>query len=143
MCWIESLFPNLSPDNYRLTSPETRVYNSIAWALEEDDRYWWPDPLGQYYWPNNVPREETLTAFTEVYLMFGYEICTSRELEQGFEKVALYVGEDGKPSHATRQLSTGMWSSKIEDVEDIEHDTLECLERGILGSVGRILKRSV
>lgn len=61
-------------------------------------------------------------------------------MEQGYEKVALYVDHDGKPTHAARQLPTGRWTSKLGKIEDIEHE-LEGIAGSVYGSVAKILKR--
>jgi hypothetical protein len=53
--------PNLTADNYRITSPKSWQYNCVAWAAGITDAWWWPIP-GRY-WPPDAPREETLGAF--------------------------------------------------------------------------------
>jgi len=141
MCNFEELFPNL-PGRYRLTSRATNSYNSIAWAVGEQNRYWWPDSFYIYHWPDDVQREETLESFTQVFCSLGYEICNRRSYERGYEKIAIYVDLNGKPTHVARQLRTGKWTSKIDDYEDIEHNSLDGLEGELFGSVGRILKRA-
>ena len=67
--------------------------------------------------------------------VIGYEVCPigSRALEPGVQKIALYVDEDGTPTHAARQLPSGEWTSKLGRAEDIRHKTLEALE----GSAGQ------
>jgi len=34
--WIETAFPDLTPETYRITSPPTLDYNCIAWAAEDE-----------------------------------------------------------------------------------------------------------
>lgn len=63
-------------------------------------------------------------------------------MEIGFEKIAIY-GSDHGPTHASRQLADGKWTSKLGDADDIEHETLEALEGAIYGSVVHIMKRSI
>lgn len=53
--------PNLTAENYRITSPASWHYNCIAWAVGSSDSWWWPSP-GRF-WPDSAPREETLNAF--------------------------------------------------------------------------------
>ncbi|NEQ32317.1 MAG: hypothetical protein F6K04_15160 [Leptolyngbya sp. SIO4C5] len=144
MNWFEEIFPSLGSENlHPEISPEDNRYNGIAYSIsrKEKDRYWWPDPFGIYYWPRDVPREESRQAFIEMYFSLGYEFCDNPELEQGIEKVAIYVDSEGKPTHAARQSEDGYWESKIIDAEDIRHTNLECLQGEMFGSVWRILRR--
>ncbi len=119
---IELLFPNLAAGNYFITSPKTTAYNCIAWAAEDQERWWWPDSLGIYYWPKSAPRSETLDAFITAYKTLGYQVCYNGGFEHGFKKIAIYVGENGKPSHAARLLSPTQWTSKLGRLYDIAHE---------------------
>jgi regulator of protease activity HflC (stomatin/prohibitin superfamily) len=49
--------------------------------------------------------------------------------------------DEGIPVHAARQLPSGMWTSKLGALEDIEHQ-LEGLAGDRYGKIGQILKRS-
>lgn len=113
-------FPNLRHSGYEITSPEDRGYNCIAWAAGVTDAWWWPDPWEIGYWPNGVPREETIQAFIQAFGTRGYTPCEDDSLEAAFEKIALYANA-GVPTHAARQLEDGRWSSKCGDLEDIAH----------------------
>lgn len=139
--WQESDFPNLQQSGFRITSHVTPEYNCIAWAAGEDGRWWWPDPMGQAYWPRDIPREETLDAFIQAYATLGYQLCESDVLEPEYEKVALFAAANGVPTHAARQLQNGSWTSKLGSQEDIEH-TLKGLEGPVYGTVVRFLRRS-
>jgi|GEM_PF-3681614 len=55
----------------------------------------------------------------QAFATLGYEVCDNVELEPGFEKIALYAGADGIPTHAARQLQAGPWTSKLGRMEDI------------------------
>lgn len=138
---IESAFPKLTKDNYSISSPETPEYNCIAWAICDTEKWWWPDANDIYYWPINAPREETLKAFIAAYETLGYTIYHNAEYEEGFEKIAIYVDSNGKPTHAARQLESGDWTSKLGQSEDIKHKTLSLLEGYSYGTVTVILKR--
>jgi hypothetical protein len=144
----EAVFPNLRKEDYRVTSEEDWAYNCIAHAADRNDAPWWPlkEETEGVYWPEGVPRGETLESFIQAFGTEGYEPCDSPEPEEGFEKIALYADADGTPTHAARQLSSGNWSSKLGDWEDIEHKTLAGLEAGETdasgyGKVARILRR--
>lgn len=145
---IEAAFPNLRRAEYRKTSENTVGYNCIAHAAEANDYWWWPAEGPGIFWPPEVPQEETVDSFVQVYGLMGYKVCSTqnRDLEPSFQKIALYVDEDGVPTHAARQLATGEWTSKLGRAEDITHHTLEALESGDnkllgYGSVLLILKR--
>jgi hypothetical protein len=114
-------FPELARGHFRVTSSSTPIYNCIAWAAEDDTRWWWPDGDGDYFWPIAVPRTETLDAFKQAYAQLGYEECSEPYLEAGWQKVAIFVDASGVPTHAARQLSNGYWTSKCGRSEDIEH----------------------
>jgi hypothetical protein len=135
---IESLFPRLKDAGYQVMSPQTVYYNCVAWAAHEDDRWWWPDPSS--YWPEGAPREVRLEAFVHTFSLLGYEPCDAEDLEPGFEKIAIYVGQHGLPTHVARQLSNGRWTSKLGKLEDIEH-SLAGLSNSMYGQVAQIMRR--
>lgn len=67
-------------------------------------------------------------------------MCAGEELETGFEKVALFADADGFATHAARQLNNGRWTSKLGELEDIEH-ALRDLEGVEYGTVVLVMKR--
>jgi len=138
---IEASFPSLRNSGYSITSPATVEYNCIAWASGDTRAWWWPDPMNLYYWPPTIPRENTLEAFIKAYELLGYGICKDGNYEEGFEKIAIYVAGDRKPTHAARQLSSGRWTSKLGKLEDIEHTTLNGLCSPRYGTVAVFMKR--
>jgi len=147
---LEANFPNLRRGEYHKTSENTPVYNCIAHAADDDSVWWWPDEGVGIYWPADIPKEETVERFIQAYATVGYEVCghQNREFEEGFQKVAIYVDDDGAPSHAARQLPCGRWTSKLGRAEDICHDTLEAIESDPIlglgyGKVSTILRRAV
>jgi hypothetical protein len=130
--------PRLTTANYRETSPASWEYNCIAWAVGVTDAWWWPVP-GRY-WPANVPREESLAAFLAAFATVGYVPGASAVLEADVEKVALYAAAD-IPTHAARQLPSGLWTSKLGPALDIEHATPDVVAGGVYGEVIVILGR--
>jgi hypothetical protein len=124
----EAYFPNLRRLEYRITSDETPVYNCIAHAAGKEDNWWWPVEVEGVYWPGGLNKQETVEGFILAYQTEGYVICEGRELEAGFQKIAIYVDSLGTPTHAARQLADGSWTSKLGQWEDIQHGTLEALE---------------
>src|SRR5688500_4128684 len=136
---LTQYFPGLLESPWRITSPANPTYNCIAWALGDSAQWWWPSPGDMGYWPDQVPREETIAGFFAVFEFLGFEPCDSSLPELGFEKIALY-GRGSKPTHAARQLDSGLWTSKLGPLEDIEHE-LESLESEVYGAVVRIFRR--
>ena len=118
----EQIFPFLVGTNWKITSPQDANYNCIAWAANDINRFWWPDVDCHAYWPRGVPREETAESFIKAYQTVGFELCDNIDFENGYEKIAIYIGNDGKPKHAARQLSNSKWTSKLGQSHDIEHD---------------------
>lgn len=138
---IERYFPDLIRTGYSITSPATPEYNCIAWAADDTEVWWEPDPFDLYYWPPRIPRTYALDVYIRVYETLGYTTCKNAVYENDFEKLAIYVDSNGKPTHAARQLSSGKWTSKLGRSEDIEHHTLDSLAGSYYGSVAVILKR--
>lgn len=139
---LELRYPNLAKTQYTITSPKSQEYNCFAWAAGDQERWWQPTPEDEFYWVDGVPMEETLSAYIQAYQTLGYEPCESAALELGYEKIALYINNDGVPVHAARQLFSGKWTSKLGALEDIEHE-LEGLIGEKYGQVGQILKRQI
>jgi hypothetical protein len=117
-------------------------YNCIAWAANDLNRYWWPSPHPRYYWPNGFPLANTIENFVITFGAQTFQVCEHQDLETGYEKVALYA-KDGGPTHMARMLPNGRWTSKLGDMWDIEHKTLEGLEGSGYGQVVKLLKRPI
>lgn len=140
---LEQYFPDLAAGGYRVTSPATPDYNCIAWAAENTTNPWWPVALNPYYWPTEVPSAVTVQSFVDAFQALGFELCGDGEFEAGFEKVVIYADQNGEPTHMARQLYSGAWTSKLGDLEDIEHHALSGVEGDSYGRVARFLKRRV
>lgn len=133
---ILGLFPALLTLN--VTSPGEPRYNCIAWAAGTNTQWWWPD--GRNYWPMDAPLLDSLDAFVPAFATLGYERCSDGILEDGFEKIAIYQSSDGV-QHASRQLNTGYWTSKLGRLEDIEHSSPAELEGSDYGAVVQYMRR--
>jgi hypothetical protein len=122
---IEALFPGLTRKSYRVTSPATDVYNCIAWAAQRVSEWWWPFDAPGHFWPTGAAKTESIPAFHDAFATLGYAICGDAESESGFEKIAIFADGNGIPTHASRQLPNGRWTSKLGRLDDIEHDLLD------------------
>ena len=137
---VHAKFPSLSSDNCRPTSPMNEGYNCIAWAAETTDHWWWPDAQEQAFWPAGVPRIVNLDAFQQAYGTLGYREISNATMEPGKQKVAVFATNEGKPTHASRQLPDGWWASKLGANIDIEHE-LTAIEGAEYGKVAIVLSR--
>lgn len=137
--FLESLFPRLSGSGYRVTSAQDSGYNCIAHALSDSSRWWEPfRPDG--HWPQDVPLDDSVEGLAALYRRFGFEDCDDGSLRDGYEKVVIY-GLRGSFTHVARQLPGGTWTSKLGELEDIEHATLDGLTSSDYGAPTRFLWR--
>jgi hypothetical protein len=133
-------FPLSIVDPFIVTSPATVQYNCIAWAFGDDKRFYWPDADNLMFWPNGIPREETFEAFIELYKLIGYEVCGNGSFETEYEKIAIYEGKNGKPTHAARQIDEKYWTSKLGPFVDVSH-SIDAMQGGEYGYVKFFMKR--
>lgn len=135
-------FPRLPTSSARKTSPIAPGYNCIAWAAGDPRHFWWPVHTKGAFWPVGVSRKLTLQAFIDAFRTKGYAPCTDGAFESGFEKVAIFIGPGGTPTHAAKQIvALGKWSSKLGRGVDIEHD-LNDLDGPLYGVPTQFLKRT-
>src|SRR5437773_1217674 len=118
--WVADKFPNALPDTFKCASDRTdnlphNGYNCIAWAAGKTDNWWWPIDDPSAFWPIPIDPLDpvTLDAFIKAFATEGYLVCADGSLENGFEKIAIYVDRGGEPTHAARQLLNGTWTSKM------------------------------
>ena len=140
---LERRFPNLKRDTYTVSSDDTIIYNCFAFVLGHTLGNLDPHPGPGNYWPQNITRSVERDIFIQVYAQDGFVPCDNGNLEEGFEKIAIYV--DGTEAlHASLQLPDGRWTSKLGQLEDIEHRALEVLAGftgEAYGEIGVYLKR--
>jgi hypothetical protein len=100
--------------------------------------------MGVGFWPHGIPRKVTIEAFILAYGTKGFKLCFDASLEPGFQKIALY-GKDQSgtlvPTHATLQLGSGLWTSKLGRFEDVDHATAEAACGPCYGNVICYLRR--
>lgn len=136
MSWIDEQFP-AATGRHRETSAADVAYNCIAFAAGTTDQ-WWSHAAG-YRWPTT--RSPSAGSLVAVFNTLGYQRCDGAVVEAGYERVVLYA-RDGRWTHASRQLPTGKWASKLGGEEDVEHDTPECLCGDLYGDVLCIMRRA-
>jgi hypothetical protein len=121
---IERHFPNLRQSNWKETSRATSRYNCIAWAASSPTHWWEPSGRNEHHWPDSVTKEYTVQSYLQAFATEGYSICDNADPGPDFQKIALYVDSMGLPCHAARQKLSGVWTSKLGESIDIEHDSL-------------------
>jgi hypothetical protein len=129
--------PGMFTEGYTQTSERDVSYNCIAWAANDNKRWWWPSEFA--YWPKNAPRTVKLKSFTLAFKTLGYVPCSDGNFETNYEKIAVYA-KDGVPKHAARQLDNGMWTHKMGQNIDLSA-TLTAAEGPEYGEVVRLYRR--
>ena len=71
---LEVAFPRLRGQFYRIQSPKDDRYNCIAFAAGDSSRWWWPDAVGDDFWPNGIARVESVDSFREAFATLGYVV---------------------------------------------------------------------
>ena len=79
-----------------------------------------------------------MDAFISAFETLGYIQCDYGDLEDGYEKIALYAIHENNiaiPTHAAKQMPDGKWTSKLGRLEDIVHITPQDVECRSYGEV--------
>lgn len=135
---IVAAFPRLAGTTWQITSPATERYNCVAWAANDEGRWWWPAP--GYYWPERVPRETQLSAFVTLFTTLGFGMSeASAPFDPEVDRVAVFGNALGV-THVARELESGIWTSKLGSSADISHP-LSALEGAVYGSVLAVMAR--
>jgi len=136
-------FPRISKKNHEITSDPDPYYNCIAFAVDITNRKYWPLASPDYYWPDEVPNLEKLDAFVRLFETFGYarvaDVTDDRFVE-GMEKVAIFATENGTPKHAAKLIGPDLWTSKLGDDYDIEHER-DAVSGGDYGKIAVYMQR--
>ena len=138
----ERLIPSLQGSDYEPQSNRNPAYNCFAWAAHDHEN--WMEPPGTAAWtswPSDLPTWPTLENYMRAYEREGFVECPDGTLESGYEKIALFIDDDGAPQHAARQLPSGRWTSKLGKGIDIEHDLATLVGEPAMGNVEKFMKR--
>ena len=141
--WAQLLitaFPKLSDEDFEIVEPASERYNCIAYAAGDTTRRWWPNGID--YWPSWATRDNRMESLMEAFVGLGYEQCANSNIEDGYQRVALY-GFQGRFEHAAVQMPNGRWRSKMGRGPVIEHPSPESLSGGPYGNVASYMRRVV
>ncbi len=128
-----NIFPDLRNDaNFEILSPQTPLYNCIAWAMQFEDRWVSIFDYPNYWWPNGVEKTMSPDALIEAFKAVGFTLCDNRDLEESFDKVVLYKNEDKNEwTHAARIISETTEHSKFGQSFDGTHSHEVLCKTGI------------
>ncbi|MBK5219294.1 MAG: hypothetical protein JJE35_05865 [Thermoleophilia bacterium] len=119
-------YPHLRDDpEHKITSQRTDRYNCVAWVQGKMDQ--WFDP--EIHWPDGVPEPDgdaDLDCYLALFSSWGFEECSSADLEEGYLKIAVFAAGD-EFQHVAKQLPSGAWSSKGGPLYDFRHGDLAAL----------------
>lgn len=132
-------FPGIAAAGFEHTSPKDELYNCIAWAAGDNTKWWWPNGA---WWPDSAPRERTIDAFVAAFSTLGYDACADGALEQGIEKIAIFA-KGGVPTHASRQLPDGKWTTKAGKWVDLTHNALNGVDCATYGTAVAFMGRRI
>jgi hypothetical protein len=126
-----------------VTSEPDPTYNCIAFAADDLTQKWDPTglPMPGYYWPPGADKGEGPDSLRSAFEAIGYALCSGGDVEAGFEKVVLYINDDGEWTHAAKQQDDGEWRSKLGERADVQHKTQHCFIESIYGKVVYYMRR--
>jgi hypothetical protein len=123
MITISQAFPNLTDVDNKKTSDATPLYNCIAWAFGDNTRHWWPN-TSRSFWPMATQGLSAMDAFSAWFVTDGWTPTTDESYSAEIIKVALYA-KNGEPTHASRLIDDGLWTSKLGSNIDLSHGFLD------------------
>ena len=104
----------------------------------------WPEDEcdGVSVWPGMSTGQGDIGTFIEAFRTAGFDLCDETDIDEGYEKVALYCDPNSEEcTHAARQLENGLWSSKLGSSNDIQHSTPYSIQGRLYGNVACVLRR--
>jgi hypothetical protein len=112
--------------------------------MDDSHKWWWPN---NGFWPPSAKKEVSVSAFMQAFSTRGFEPCSDGSLEEGYEKVVLYVDDKNTPTHSAKQIAQdkfrGYWSSKLGESIDICHKVPEALSGPSYGIPEYFFKRDL
>ncbi len=135
----EKSFPNSFKEPFEITSPKTSEYNCLAWALDDNTK--WYESDDDYYWFNGIARNNTLNTIQAIFENLGFQRTDNIEFQLGIERIALFSKDNDECLHLASQIDNDKWTSKLGSSYDVIH-SLKSIENGIYGKAVVFLERS-
>jgi hypothetical protein len=134
------LFPRLiEGKNCRTSSGQTWEYNCVAWALGIEDKFIWPDMVGEYFWPDHLPRGRGIDNFLAFFRAEGFQVGACANYVS-HETIAIYM-QGPLVEHIAWCSEVGFWESKLGDLVDVVHASVDDVGGGIYGEYAMSLSR--
>ena len=148
-------FPDLRRDSkFDITSPETDIYNCIAFAMGfEDRRVDYSPEIEGHWWPPIPVCDEKPSSLVEAFRFMKFIECEDGSIEEGYDKVALYKVKEGynqfgiwEPehwTHASKIVDVNECHSKMGEMNDIHHRDGDVFAGTIYGEIFQYMKRPI
>ena len=140
MTWLNLLFPKLGNEGFTVVDPPSDLYNCIAYAAGDTSQWW--DHTPRRYWPSYATRSKRIESLQEGFAGLGFEECGDASFQPGYQKVALY-DDHGAWQHASIQMASEAWRSKMGEGPVIEHLNPESLSGGMYGNPTIYMRRAL
>jgi hypothetical protein len=116
--------------DWAAASDPSSSYNCFGFAL--GDLQWWEPPKfidgrlvnDETFWPTSLPADEKvdINAYVEAAKTVGFFESVDCAWEEGLETIMLFFTERNREfQHAAKQVSPGMWASKMGFGSDVTH----------------------
>jgi hypothetical protein len=141
---LAGIFPRSESAPYEVTSPEDIKYNCSRGLLARrrfaanGGLRLHPSIIGPW---SPVRKQLRVSSRHSANLATWFATpANSNQVMRGWQSTLTKLGT---PTHMARQLTSGRWTSKLGELEDIEHLTLEQLSGSDYGQAVQFLKRKL
>ena len=139
---IEKWHPKLKGKDYKIiqTNEILEDFNCIAFVLDIYNEWYGSSTKN---WTLNINRVPILENYIKYFKTFGYDICDNDKYVDGVEKIAIYIDENKRVTHAAKQFND-KWRSKLGGSVIIEHklEWLSGYDADNYGEIGVIMERN-
>lgn len=137
--YLENNF-NFINDYEIINGSDSPYYKCVSYTIGINNKWSWPKSVDiNNYWPINNT-DETIESFDQFYLHHGFtKLKDLSGIYTGSSKIVLY-GVDGIPKHASIQIESLIYESKMGRGEIVRHDPFD-IENGLFGNIICLYKK--
>lgn len=148
---LDALYAWCGKDDAKIevTSPQTWVYNCIAFAMGSEEMWVAAGhPKGWYsWWPDTVTRDDNPLSLMKAFEYVGFEQCFDAQPEKGYDKVVLYKKKKLNGTygwtHAAKVVGVHELHSKLGALYDMHHRDGDVFEDCGYGEEYAYMKRLI